>query len=202
MDQPDATETRYYARRRPASSLSMFDLERSSLTSQGAVWANPEASRQRYLDQVRDALPRLPPLDRDVLHLYVIQGLTQRQIQPLVGLTQQGVCRRLDAATRRMEFLIGHPRIADRMGELLPAYLTDPREVEVLTRFATLAHQTRIAKDIRLSQQWTNTLYLRGLTRLLAHPSLTAQYLAVWYIQLAQQRCLYESKRRPRRRSR
>jgi DNA-directed RNA polymerase specialized sigma subunit len=172
--------------------LTPINLERNALVSQGDRWAERNPERDVYIDRVRDVLPLLPALDRDIIRLYVIDGLTQRQIQTIVGLTQQGVCRRINSATRRLEFLIGHPRIDELMQELLSECLTDRRQIAVLRRFAKTAHQSKVARAMGLSQQWTQTLYARALCRLLTSTTLLGQYLGAWFVMLAGQRHLYE----------
>lgn len=182
-----------------AASLSRFDLDRAQLQSQGDVWAEVDEARDRYLTWIQEALPLLPPIDRDVLHLHIVEGLTQRQIGPLIGMTQQGVFRRLQSAFRRVQFLVGHPRIGEDVGNLLPSLLDDPKEIAVLTLFAKTAHQSKVARSLRRSQQWTHTLYARGLVRLLQHKSMTGLYLGAWFVLLASQRYLYELPNKRRR---
>jgi hypothetical protein len=184
-------------------SLTEFDLERAELQSQGDVWAEaPQGDVQRYRDRVRDVLPMLPALDRDVLFLHVVEGYTQRQIGPMVGMTQQGVCRRLESAARRLRFLVSQPPIVDQLKDLLTD-LMPAREAALLAEFAKTAHQSKVARRAGLSQQWTHTLCTRGLYRLLDHPSLLGQYLGAWFVLLAAQRYLYElPTRRPAKRYR
>lgn len=171
-------------------SLSEFDLERAELRSQGDVWAEEQVG-VNYLDKVREVLPRLPALDRDVLYLHLIEGYTQRQIGPMVGMTQQGVCRRLESAVKRLKFLISQPAIVEDVETLLRGLIPE-REAVLLAEFAHTAHQSKVAQHVGLSQQWTHTLCTRGLYRLLGHPSILGQYLGAWFVLLAAQRYLYE----------
>ncbi len=178
-------------------SLSLYDLDRAQLRSQADVWSgedNPE--RAKYLSKVRDTLPKLPAVDRDLLRLYIIDGLTQRQIRRILGITQQGVCKRLASAVRRMEFFIGQPDLSEDMETLLGSLLP-PLEAKILLQLSKTGYQSSVAMRSRLSSQWVNSLYLRAIQTLFDHPSLLAHYLAAWFIHLSAQRHIYD---RPKRR--
>lgn len=175
----------------PMTSLSNYDLDRSPLRSQAEVWSHEDdPARRRSLDHVRDILPRLPALDRDILRLYVVEGLTQRQIRGVLGITQQGVCKRLSSAIRRAEFLVGQPDILPHLPGWLKTMLPEP-ERTVLAQFAVSGHQAAVARSMGLSSQWVNCLYLRGLQQLLDH-GLMGHYLVTWFTLLSMQRYIYD----------
>ena len=62
---------------------------------------------QRRLSLVGEALDRLKPPDRRILHLTLVEGLTSREISPIVGLSRNAVrtrrARAVKAITRRIE---------------------------------------------------------------------------------------------------
>lgn len=174
------------------TSLSTYDLDRSSLRSQASAWAHEDdLEHLAYLDKMRDVLPRLPALDRDLLRLYIVEGYTQRQIRAILGITQQGVCKRLASAIRRAEFLVGQPNLEQELGPWLDARLDDP-ERSVLQHFGALGYQAAVAKAMGLSSQWVNCLYLRGLGQLMASTSLRDHYLVTWFALLSVQRYIYD----------
>ncbi len=75
-----------------------------------AVQIDPPSLRidnQRRLSLVGEALDRLKPLDRRILHLTLVEGMTSREISPIVGLSRNAVrtrrARAVKAITRRIE---------------------------------------------------------------------------------------------------
>ena len=75
-----------------------------------AVQTEPPLLRldnQRRLSLVGEALDRLKPLDQRILHLTLVEGMTSREIAPIVGLSRNAVrtrrARAVKAITRRIE---------------------------------------------------------------------------------------------------
>jgi predicted DNA-binding protein (UPF0251 family) len=108
-------------------------------------------------------------------------------------LTQQGVCRRIQSAAKRLEFVIGHPPIAPEALDQQLAGLVAPREAEALRWVAVeRAHKTRAARRMKLSQQRTHSLYTNGVTTLLTCSQVRGFLLGGWFLHLSsQQRYLH-----------
>ncbi|CAN5832183.1 hypothetical protein BH24ACT15_BH24ACT15_33510 [soil metagenome] len=107
-----------------------------------------------YLQKIHELLPRLPPVERDVVQLYFCHGKKQEAIARILGLSQQAVSHRLHSAYRRIIFMLEQPEVnIDQMQQDLTALITNPFTVRVLCDFAITSSQTVTARRLSVPQQ-------------------------------------------------
>lgn len=149
-------------------SLSDCNLDRSSFRTMEDLQRDPDwRTGANYLQRIKDLLPRIPAIERDVVELYYVYGKRQDVIARLLGLSQQAVSHRLHSAYRRITFMLEQPdvdpgQMARDLGHLVP----NPFTVRVLCDFAETSSQTVTAKRLGVPQQricWHLTAGLRAL---------------------------------------
>lgn len=138
-----------------------------------------------FVTKVKELLPRIPPVERDVIELYFVLGKKQEVIARMLGLSQQAVSHRLHAAYRRIVFMLYQPQVdAAQMKKDLLALVPNPFTVDVLCDFAKTSSQTLTARRLKVPQQrvcWHLNAGLRTL-----HDSPLALD-AAFYVQYFQQ---------------
>lgn len=150
-----------------------------------------------FVEKVRQLLPRIPPVERDVIELYFVLNKKQETIARMLDLSQQAVSHRLYAAYRRLIFMLRMPEIDPaRMRTDLARLLSNPTTVDVLCDFAQTSSQTLTATRLRVPQQrvcghLTNgiqqlrisldldaAIYLQHFTQLRKHRNILREVLA------------------------
>jgi len=125
-----------------------------------------------YLARIRELLPRLPSVERDVVELYFVLGKKQESIARILDLSQQAVSHRLHSAYRRIIFMLEQPDVdATQMQRDLSLLITNPFTVRVLCDFAATSSQTVTARRLRVPQQricWHLNAGLKALKESLA----------------------------------
>lgn len=108
----------------------------------------------RYLDRIRDILPRIPPVERDVIELYYFSDKKQDVIARMLGLSQQAVSHRLHSAYRRITFMLAQPEVHPaQMQRDLSTLIPNAFTVRVFCDFAETSSQTVTARRLGVPQQ-------------------------------------------------
>lgn len=108
----------------------------------------------RYLDRIREILPRIPAVERDVIELYYFAEKKQDVIARMLGLSQQAVSHRLHSAYRRITFMLEQPDVDPaQMRRDLTALIANPFTVRVFCDFAETSSQTVTARRLGVPQQ-------------------------------------------------
>jgi hypothetical protein len=136
-----------------------------------------------FVERVKQLLPRIPPVERDVIELYFVLAKKQEVIARMLGLSQQAVSHRLHTAYRRIIFMLYQPEVeTGQMRRDLLALLPNPFTVDVLCDFAETSSQTVTAQRLKVPQQricWHLNAGLKALQESLALD-------AVFYVQYFQ----------------
>ena len=143
-----------------------------------------------FVTRVKALLPRVPPVERDVIELYFVLGKKQEVIARMLGLSQQAVSHRLHAAYRRLVFMLYQPEVdTTQMRKDLLALVPNPFTVDVLCDFAATSSQTLTARRLRVPQQrvcWHLNAGLKALKD--AELALDAAFYVQYFQHLRQNR--------------
>jgi DNA-directed RNA polymerase specialized sigma24 family protein len=138
---------------------------------------------------VKALLPRIPPVERDVIELYFVLGKKQEVIARMLSLSQQAVSHRLHAAYRRLVFMLHQPEVdQQQMRRDLEALLPNAFTVAVLCDFAQTSSQTVTAKRLKVPQQRICWHLNAGLKALRDSIDLDAAFYTQYFTQLRQNR--------------
>jgi hypothetical protein len=142
-----------------------------------------------FLDKVKQLLPRIPPVERDVIELYFVYGKKQEVIARMLRLSQQAVSHRLHTAYRRIIFMLRQPDVtADQLRIDLTALLPNPFTVDVLCDFAETSSQTVTAKRLKVPQQRVCWHLNAGLKALQESRAMDAVFYVEYFQQLREHR--------------
>lgn len=185
-------------------SLSDVNLDRSSFRTISDLQREPDwRLGSNYLDKLRDLLPRIPPIERDVIQLYYFSEKKQETIAKILNLSQQAVSHRLHSAYRRIIFMLEQPEVqASQMRRDLAAIIPNPFTVRVLCDFAHTSSQTVTAKKLKVPQQRVCWHLNAALKILRASPSMDAVFYAQYFSALRKHRNILREVRAGHRRHR
>ena len=175
-------------------SLTGFNLDRSSFRPWGSILRDPDwRQRARFIERLHNFLDRLPPVERDVLHLYFVAGKRQEVIARLLNISQQAVSHRMYSAFRRVIFMMQSPDVCQaQMHEDLMALLKPGKSgsfaVDVLADFARTASQTATARNLNVPQQRVCWHVGAALRQLQAQNTVDAMFYAAYFERLVNHR--------------
>lgn len=154
-------------------SLTDMNVERSTFRQIGDLQRDLDwRCSVNYLQRIRDLLPRLPPVERDVVELYFVLGKKQEAIARILDLSQQAVSHRLHSAYRRIIFMLEQPDVdPGQMKKDLALLISNPFTIRVLCDFAATSSQTVTARRLGVPQQricWHLNAGLKALRESLA----------------------------------
>lgn len=142
-----------------------------------------------FTERITDLLPRIPPIERDVVHLYFVVGKKQEVIARILKLSQQAISHRLHSAYRRIIFMLAQPDIQlAQMEQDLSALLPNEFTVKVLCDFAQTSSQTMTAKRLGVPQQRICWHLNSGLRLLRDSLSVDAAFYAHYFLNLRRNR--------------
>lgn len=150
-----------------------------------------------FVDRIKELLPRIPPIERDVIELYFVFCKKQDVIARMLGLTQQAVSHRLHTAYRRIIFLLHQPEVEMAQMKLdLERLIPHPFTVTVLCDFAVTSSQTETAKRLGVPQQRVCWYLNAGLEILEESFSVDAAFYLQYFMNLRQHREVLTGRRK------
>lgn len=152
--------------------LDPSDIERmfSNEDGLGGLPSTTETLSDERLDelgQVKDVLDQIPPREADFVDLYFFQKIRQTTIAELFNISQPTVCYRLQRAATRIRYLLDMPTHDSWLMEQdLRGVLTDPVDIQIMTRMVTTTCQSEVAKSLGVTQGFVRHRYFRTIDRL------------------------------------
>lgn len=117
-------------------------------------------------DAISEFLTRIPIREADLITLYYRDKLKQEQIAKLFGITQAAVSYRLSKGIKRIQWLRTIPTLdkEDFESELGPEF--SQQDLEILWRMNEVTCQSKIAKEMGLTQGRVRHRFFRALQKI------------------------------------
>lgn len=112
----------------------------------------------------RDDIARLPPVERDILHLHLTLRKSQTEVAKILGVSQPTVNYRYARARARLEFMDKIPKVTPQeIREVLRALGARDTDVEAMALYVETSSQSEVARRMNTSQGAVRHWILRAL---------------------------------------
>jgi len=152
----------------------------SSLSSLPSLFEQISEIDSQRLDTVFKHMERINPIEADMVELHMIKKVPQATLGKIFGYTQPNVHYRLGRGVNRLRVLLSIPIFSEAdIRKRLSGYLTDQKDIEVMTLIYVFSSQSEVARRIGESQGKVRYRYLRCIESLSRSPKLEDLYLAI-----------------------
>lgn len=121
---------------------------------------------QLEFDAISRYLVRIPVREADLITLYYRDKMKQEQIAKLFGITQAAVSYRLHKGIKRIQWLRTIPELDKEDFELELGPKFSQQDLEILWRMNEITCQSKIAKEMGLTQGRVRHRFFRALQRI------------------------------------
>lgn len=98
-------------------------------------------------------IARLPPMERDILHMHLALRKSQTEIAQILGVSQPTVNYRYARARARLDFMEKIPRVtSDEIREVLRGLGARDTDVEAMVLYVETSSQSEVARRLNTSQ--------------------------------------------------
>lgn len=113
-------------------------------------------------------IARLPPVERDILHLHMRLRKSQTEVAKILGVSQPTVNYRYKRARERLEFMEKVPRVTgEEIREVLTTLGARDTDVEAMVLYVETSSQSEVARRMGTSQGAVRHWILRALVQYL-----------------------------------
>lgn len=112
----------------------------------------------------RDDVSRLPPVERDILHLHLTLRKSQTEVAKILGVSQPTVNYRYGRARSRLDFMEKIPKVTPgEIREVLRVLGARDTDVEAMALYVETSSQSEVARRMNTSQGAVRHWILRAL---------------------------------------
>ena len=98
-------------------------------------------------------IDRLPPMERDILHLHMQMRKSQTEVAKILGVSQPTVNYRYKRARERLQFMDKLPRVtADEIREVLRQLGATDQDIRAMVLYVETNSQSEVARRMETSQ--------------------------------------------------